>query len=591
MEEPTGSGGPGGPGGAIEQRRPASPDPELADLNLLSAAVVPGDAQYKLPFRAWGTPIIAILTLASIVFAVALWMDIVTADSQREDPAFHDLVYSLLHQDTEAARNTLGGLGEVMAAVLGLALTVSSIIVQLAATRFTPHITVLFFRARTNLFILGFFVISAVFVVWVNFAVSDYVPRWGVLFSMVLMTMSLVLLFPYFNYVFDFLDPEKIVGRITADGLYACTPIKGRAGLDLDRRKQQAVEAVEHLANISLNAMQQKDKNIASSAVDALCKFGVLYGETKAGMLREWMKIPSWNRQSPDFVSLSNDAVDDLFTRGTWLEWKLLRQYQMLFNEGLTHIKDVCYLVAIDTRRLGQAAAKRGDLPTIDLAIKFFNTYMRSTINSKDIRTAYNILHQYRQLGEVVLEYSQHPELSTKDKEAALQERVVTIARHMRYYGGITFQRGMAFITEVVAYDIGALCEKAFAMDSRCHFELLEVFLKVDDTVVEGEKERGLRGVRIAQVKLATSYLMAGAEMLAFQIAEDLKDESPKLLRSVWSELQNVVDREFWEVQDRGTNFNYLSKAQKETLPRFFSYFEALASSPSPDEEGDGEGL
>jgi hypothetical protein len=41
------------------------------------------------------------------------------------------------------------------------------------------------------------------------------VPRWGVLFSMLLMTASLLLLFPYFAYVFDFLDPEKIVGRIT----------------------------------------------------------------------------------------------------------------------------------------------------------------------------------------------------------------------------------------------------------------------------------------------------------------------------------------------------------------------------------------
>ena len=116
-----------------------------------------------------------------------------------------------------------------MAAVLGLALTVSSIIVQLAATRFTPHITSLFFRARTNLLVLGFFVTATVFVVWVNFSIgATYVPRWGVLFSMLLMTASLLLLFPYFAYVFDFLDPEKIVGRITANGLYACTPIRGR---------------------------------------------------------------------------------------------------------------------------------------------------------------------------------------------------------------------------------------------------------------------------------------------------------------------------------------------------------------------------
>ena len=155
----------------------------------------------------------------------------VLTDETNDSSSAGNLVHALLHQNVDQARSTLGGLGEVMAAVLGLALTVSSIIVQLAATRFTPHITSLFFRARTNLLVLGFFVTATVFVVWVNFSIADnYVPRWGVLFSMLLMTASLLLLFPYFAYVFDFLDPEKIVGRITANGLYACTPIQiGRA--------------------------------------------------------------------------------------------------------------------------------------------------------------------------------------------------------------------------------------------------------------------------------------------------------------------------------------------------------------------------
>ena len=234
--------------------------------------------QYKLPLRTWSVPVLAILGLATVIFVLAFWLNVLTGESDGKT-SIDNLVDALLHQDKEQARNTLGGLGEVMAAVLGLALTVSSIIVQLAATRFTPHITSLFFRARTNLLVLGFFVTATVFVVWVNFSIgNDYVPRWGVLFSMLLMTASLLLLFPYFAYVFDFLDPEKIVGRITANGLYACTPIRGKAAQAVDQRQQQAIEAVEHLTNIGLNALQQKDKNIASSAIDALCKFAVLYG-------------------------------------------------------------------------------------------------------------------------------------------------------------------------------------------------------------------------------------------------------------------------------------------------------------------------
>jgi len=544
-----------------------------------------GARRYTREMGLWTKPFLMILALATLIFLVAFWLDVLTSGPEQAPSTLDGLSRSLLFQNVDQARNTLGGLGEVMAAVLGLALTVSSIIVQLAATRFTPYITNLFFRARTNLLVLGFFVTSTVFVVWVNFSIGDdNVPRWGIIFSMLLMTASLGLLFPYFAYVFDFLDPEKIVGRITADGLYASTPIKGKAALEIDERQLSSVEAVEHLANISLNACQQKDKNIASSAVDALGRFTILYGETKAGMLRDWHRIPQWLRQSPDFVSLSRDAIGDLADREIWLEWKVLRQYQMLFSEGLGQIKDLCYLIAIDTRRIGEAASKRGDLYALDLSIKFFNTYLRATINGKDIRTAYNILHQYRQLGEVVLMHANHPGIAPEGREVDLEARTVEIVRHMRYYSAIAFQRGMPFLTEVIAHDIGTLCGYAFRLNSRSHDSVLDIFLRVDDSAESADEEKTLRGVRRAQIKLATSYLVFGGMHLAKRIADDMVNEPAKRLQSIWQELLSLESREFWEVNDRGTNFDYLTPQQKETLTTFFGNFPGLGG-PGGDED------
>jgi hypothetical protein len=435
-------------------------------------------------------------------------------------------------------------------------------------------ITSLFFRARTNLLVLGFFVVCNVYVLWVNFSVGDsYLPHWGVLFSMLLMTASLLLLFPYFAYVFDFLDPEKIVGRIMDDGLAAATPIKGRAAGAVEARQLRANEAVEHLANVGLNALQQKDKGIASDAVDALCEFGVRYGETKVAMRQDWHRIPLWNRQSPDFVSLSDDAIEDLRRRETWLEFKILRQFQMLFGEALGQIKDTCYLVAIDTRRLGEAAAHRGDLHALDLAIKFFNTYLRATINASDIRTAYNILHQYRQLGELVLT---HEPDAKPDRLQSVEQRALQIAKFMRYYSAIAYQRGLVFITEVIAHDVGTLCALAFRQDSRIHDQLLEVFLAVDERAETKEQEKTLRGVRRAQVKLATTYLVKGDEALARRIAKDMQGEPAERLASIWNELRTLDTREFWEVNDRGSNFDYLTPEQKLQLTVFFGWFPAL---------------
>ena len=529
-----------------------------------------GAGGVPLPFATWSIPFFAILGVASTIFLASFWLDVV--DQTEGRASFAGLLQSVLYQDIDQARNTLGGLGEVMAAVLGLALTVSSIIVQLAATRFTPHITGLFFRARTNLAVLGFFVTCSVYVLWVNFSVGqDYLPRWGVLFSMLLMTASLLLLFPYFAYVFDFLDPEKIVGRIMDDGLEAAGPQR-RNSERIPARQAQAVDAVEHLANIGLNALQQKDKGIASDAVDALCEFVVRYGATKTEMEPRWHKIPEWNRQSSDFVSLSGQAIKDLERRQTWIEWKVLRQYQMLFGEGLGQIKDTCYLVAIDTRRLGEAAGSRGDIRALDLAIKFFNTYLRATLNASDIRTGYNILHQYRQLAEFVLRES-----TDDDGPKGQRHRALQIAKFMRYYSGIGYQRGLTFITEVIAHDIGQLCELAFRIDSKQHDALLQVFLAVDEHAETKEQEKLLRGVRRAQVKLATTYLTAGHEEHARRIYFDMIEEPAERLQSIWTELRTLDTREFWEVNDRGTNFDYLTPEQKEQLATFFGWFSTLA--------------
>jgi hypothetical protein len=558
----------------------------LAPLNPDSA--VESSHENAPPVARWAFPFVGLLSAALLLFVVAYAFDFGSNTLAGENSRPLNLWRTIFNQDLEQARNTLGGLAEVMAAILGLALTVSSIIVQLAATRFTPHVTSLFFRARTNITVLAFFVVANVFVLWTNFTVGEsYMPRWGIVFSMMLLTTSLLLLFPYFAYVFNFLEPDSIIDRITSDGLRAAAPSRSAKATGIQKRQRRSAQAIEHLANIGLNAVQQKDKNIASSAVIALCTYGTLYGDTKAGMVLAWQEIPRWNRQSPDFVSLSDEAVHDLVQRGTWVEWKILRQYQMLFNEGLTTMKDLCYLIAINTRRLGEAAGQRGDLRTLDLSIKFFNTYLRAVLNAGDIRTAYNILHQYRQLGEFVVSRrdaagAEASMVGASGEASELEMRGLEIAKFMRYYSGIAFQRNLSFITEVIAHDVGNLCEHAFFSGSRCHNEILATFLKVDETAESSDQETTLRGVRRAQVKLATTYLVHGFTAPAREIFQDMAEEPPRRLRSIWHELESLQTREFWEVNDRGTNFDYLTEEQKEQLPVFFGWFSALAGESAP---------
>ncbi len=94
--------------------------------------------------------------LAGFAFTVfaALWLldyFVLGAGNHLKGPASQ-----LFDFDAETMQNALGSLAQVIAAVLGIAITVVSIVVQLAANRYTSRVTDMFFRDRTNLAVTSF---------------------------------------------------------------------------------------------------------------------------------------------------------------------------------------------------------------------------------------------------------------------------------------------------------------------------------------------------------------------------------------------------------------------------------------------------
>jgi Predicted membrane protein (DUF2254) len=479
--------------------------------------------------------------------------------------------------DALTMQNALGSLSQVIAAVLGIAITVVSIVVQLAATRYTSRVADLFFRDKINLGVMGFFVIACVEAVWVSFIVrTDYVPQATITATVLMSSGSLLILVPYFAYVFDFLDPEKVIARIGVQTLERATAhSEGRgarkAAGTFTERQAQAVSGLAHLADIAVNALGQKDKVIASDASAALRRLLVDYQDRKAGLEPEWFQISAPLRADPDFVALAADSLDDLGRNRTWLEWKGLRQIREVFGAALDSMPEMAHVVAIDTRYVAEAALAASNREVFALTVKFMNTYLRAALNARDVRTAYNVLNQYRQLAEALL-------ASPVEADGWTQATVVEIAGHFKYYARLAHGSGMGFVTETVAYDLCALCEVASARRAPCHDRLLAVFLEIDKEPENQAEERALRGVRKAQAKLATYYLTSGEAARARAISDDMANESAERLRSIRDEMLAITSKDFWEVVDRGTNFDYLPEARKEKLRQFFSGFVALST-------------
>ena len=62
-----------------------------------------------------------------------------------------------------------------------------------------------------------------------------------------------------------------------------------------------------------------------------------------------------------------------------------------------------------------------------------------------------------------------------------------------------------------------------------------------------------------------------------------MEQERPERLTSLKNELLRVVSKDFWEVIDRGANFDYMPPERKAELERFFAWFPWSPDRVRPD--------
>jgi hypothetical protein len=511
--------------------------------------------------RQWLVPVVfltgAALTIFWLFYSVDHFITGGTGASSTGGPLSHYWAF-----DPGSITDAVSSMGGMIAAVFGIVITVVSLIVQLSADRYTG-VARLFLSDRLNLAVMGYYVIACVCGVWLSVSIHhDYVPRFALLGMIVANTLGIVVMGPYFRYVFSFVEPMNIVAKIRSDALK--TTLSAFNSQDPDkvvRGQATTLGAMEELTDITSNSISGKDKIIASGAVDALKDFSLAYLKNKPRASDAWFGIGAGIRQNPDFVAMDPESLLDLERRRTWVEWKVMRQYLGIYNEALATMRDINYLIAIDTRYIGEAAGAAHDAELIELVFRFMNSYLRATLNARDVRTAYNVLNQYRLLVEAMIRQ--------KNGRAAVEG-----VKHMSYYGHVSFDMKLTFVTETVAYDLSALCQYANEQGAVEEEEMLAHFLELDRPLRVSSQESALLGVRKAQVKLAAYYLMRGEEEKARRISRDMQNEPADRLLSIRRALERVESKDFWEIIDRGRNFEYMPPAQRARLSDFFSWHD-----------------
>jgi hypothetical protein len=515
----------------------------------------------------WVSRVGVLLAVATFVFWSLYTLDFFVTGNDGSGAPGNPLSH-YLRFDPGSISDAFSSLAGNIAAVFGLVITVVSIIVQLSANRFTG-VTRMFFRDRLNLGVMAYYLVACVYAVWLSVSLQhDYVPR-AVLVSMLAMTtFGLLLMAPYFGYVFWFLEPRTFIHRIETDAVAAAAQGAVASRKDATFAAQATIlTAMEELTDITSNSISGKDKIIASGAVDALKDFTLEYLKVKPRATADWLSIGPEIKQNPDFVAMDPESLGELEQRRTWVEWKVMRQYLGIYNEALASMRDINYLIAIDTRYIGEAAVAAQDRELVSLVFRFMNSYLRSTLNARDVRTAYNVLNQYRLFLEGLLRGGNGP--------AALQG-----VKYMKYYGHVSFDMTLPFVTETVAHDVATLCELANQQSVKEERSMLAEFLDLDQPLLARNQEKGLLGVRKAQVKLASYYLLTGQEKKARTICKDMENEPRDRLKAIRQQLEGVTSKDFWEIIDRGRNFEYMPPEQRKCMKTFFSWL-SIEEEPS----------
>ncbi len=515
------------------------------------------------PARSWALQVLVLAGAAFVVFWGFYALDVLLAVGESSDRGLSAVLDALPHYlrfDAAALTDAVSGLAAAMLAIFGIVVTVVSIIVQLAANRYTG-VARRFFRDRVNLAVLGFYVVACVVGLWLSVALrGDFVPRHSLVLMLALTAFGLVLMAPYFGYVFWFLEPANIIGRIRDEALSeAERGVGSEDAAVLDRAQTGTLSALEELSDIASSSIGAKDKLIASAAVDALGDFTKQYLSLKPRARSAWYRIGEGLRANPDFVAMAPASLAELQARRAWVEWKALRQYMTLVPDALAAMPDVAYLIAIDTRYVAEAAALARDAEVVALALRYMNSFLRATLNARSVRSAYNVLHQYRLLAEQLLSRGE-------------VETPAEIARHLRYYGDVAFDLNLPFVTETVAFDLGTLAARSSELGSAAEARVLGEFLELDRPFRSRAQAQALLGVRKAQAKLGASYLARGEQEKARRIARDMSEEPAERLALIRAQLESVTTQEFWEITDRGGNFEFMPERERAELATFFAW-------------------
>ncbi len=458
--------------------------------------------------------------------------------------------------------NSFGNMGEVVTSVLGIEITAIAIIVQLAANKYSSKIMELFITDGVNFFVLSVYVIAGTnTILLANTMTEGSTPYFSIFITLVLLVASIIIVIPHFTYVFNFLRPTHFLKQIEIESKKILRNVALGKVSPSEAREELAYK-IDFVGDVALNSYYQSDRAVTLLSLNTLKNITTFYIPLKKSMPDDWFKLTGKESLDPDFADYSQFVMKRIEEQRVLLERKVFRLYEMIFIKSKATQRDIASGVLLYSRLIFNKAVDNDDQGVMWTIIQYFNSFLRSSITSRDPRSAFNTLEHYRLMAEKII--------------SGYEELLEKIYFYFKYYGQEANKYQVFFILETAAHDLYAVTRLAYEKRVSNFEHLLELFLTLDQPIEENgdsQTEISLIGVRIAQAKLAAFFIHENEIKLARKIYEDMLVEPRARIEKIKEIIFGTDTSEFWEITPRGINFYYVSEEDREALKTFFEWF------------------
>ena len=465
---------------------------------------------------------------------------------------------TVLATDPKSVSDAIGGYVELLAAILGIMITVVAIVLQLAAQRYGTRLIDLFLSHTVNRLYFILLVCSLLYSILIVFAIKEvYFPHYAVQTLLVLTLLEIALLAPYFLFVFKLITPTNLLMATQEKSkTSASMATHKRNYANLKKYQAEVALSLEQVTDTALNAITQMDRNLALMAIDQIREMILDYLLIKKRLPRMWFLV-----SQEYFIGTTSEFHREICDTKLWVEAKGFIDMRLIFEQSMEQMPDGVNAIAVNTRTIGQAAIKLQDDELLDFAIRFFNSFIRDAINAVKVRAIFNILYQYRLLTESVFDYN--------------PQKTEEIFGYFLEYGNICLGKGdpLDFALTTVAFDLKDMVVFAYDKKLKNLDNLLNSFMTVEDRVDPQAHFVIYMMVRLAQLQLATFLFSKNDHKMLSIVAKDLENETIQQLTTWRNILLGYSSRRYQEITARGYQFLYIDDNQKRFLNAFFEEY------------------